>query len=445
MKLDISRQGALKPQQQFVEDRLLGAQSMRETLLILVNESRQILPYEFAVFLPAKQVSGLELTFASVVHADKNSPCAQFLRRLEGSLPAAREAPYALTSPEMPPVVAQEWGQWLPERVLLCPIPFREGALSGYLLLGRAQAWTPEDMASAKRLAKVAGVMLRLLRKPDPFVRLRERFRFRPAWIAAGMVLLICLWPAQSAVLGLGEVVPLEPTVVRSPVDGIVGRMAVEPFRNVAEGDVLVVFEQLKIDNQILVARENLSSAEESLRQGQQGALFMADSRLRLPELAARREEARAELAYLTELKGRMNVTASRSGVALVEDYPSWAGKSVSMGERLLTIADPDRMEVKIWVPAGDAALLRVGDKAHLYLNLTPGTPIKARVRSIAYQPRESPKGVLAYEVLATIDEGVPEMRIGYFGTGRIFGKRMPLAFYLLRRPLAVVRMWLGL
>ena len=241
------------------------------------------------------------------------------------------------------------------------------------------------------------------------------------------------------------EVVPLDPTVVRSPVDGIVGRMAVEPFQNVAEGDALVVFEQLKIDNQILVARENLSSAEESLRQAQQGALFMADSSLRLPELEVKREEARAELAYLTELRTRMNVTASRAGVALVEDYPSWAGKSVSMGERLLTIADPDRVEVKIWVPAGDAALLRVGDEARLYLNLTPGTPIKATVRSIAYQPRESPKGVLAYEVLATINQGVPEMRIGYFGTGRIFGEKMPLAFYLLRRPLAIVRMWLGI
>ena len=133
--------------------------------------------------------------------------------------------------------------------------------------------------------------------------------------------------------------------------------MAVEPFQSVALGDTLVVFEQLRIDNQIQVARENLSSAEEALRQARQGALFMIDSILRLPELEVRREEAKAELAYLTELKGRMNVVASRPGVALVEDYPSWAGKSVSMGERLLTIADPARMEVKIWVPADNATL----------------------------------------------------------------------------------------
>ena len=52
---------------------------------------------------------------------------------------------------------------------------------------------------------------------------------------------------------------------------------------------------------------------------------------------------------------------------------------------------------------------------------------------------------MLAYEVLATIDQGVPEMRIGYFGTDRIFGEKMPLGFYLLRRPLAIARMWLGI
>ncbi len=219
----------------------------------------------------------------------------------------------------------------------------------------------------------------------------------------------------------------------------------VEPFSHVLAGEPLVVFEQLRIDNQIQVARENLASAEEALRQAQQGALFMADSVLRLPELEVRREEARTELAYLTELKKRMNVEAQGPGIALIDNYPSWAGRAVSMGERLLTIADPERMEVKIWVPATDAALLRVGDKAHLYLNLTPNTPIKATVRSIEYQPRESPKGILAYEVLATIDEDVPQMRIGYFGTGRIYGEKMPLGFYLLRRPLAIMRMWLGI
>ena len=438
MKLDISRRD-------LVEERLLGACSTREVLLVLVNELRQVLPYEFAAFLPAKHATDLELTFASIVNADKNAPCAQFLRRLQEATAVNQETPRTLLAAEMPPAIAQEWGQWLPAKVLLCPVFFQEGVLSGHLLLGRSEDWGSEDLALTGRLTKLAGAMLRTLRRPGLSARLRGLFRMSPAWVAVLILFIIGILPMPSAVLGLGEVVPLDPTVVRSPVDGIVGRMAVEPFQNVAEGDALVVFEQLKIDNQILVARENLSSAEESLRQAQQGALFMADSSLRLPELEVKREEARAELAYLTELRTRMNVTASRAGVALVEDYPSWAGKSVSMGERLLTIADPDRVEVKIWVPAGDAALLRVGDEARLYLNLTPGTPIKATVRSIAYQPRESPKGVLAYEVLATINQGVPEMRIGYFGTGRIFGEKMPLAFYLLRRPLAIVRMWLGI
>lgn len=436
MKLDISRQD-------FVEDRLLAARGSREVLLVLVNESRQALPHEFAAFLPSGQAPDLELTFASIVNADKNAPCAQFLRRLEGTW-GSMDAPQTLLSTDVPVNIRQEWAQWLPVHVLLCPIFFREGTLAGHLILGRAQGWSPADLALAGRLGKVAGAMLRTLRRPGFFARLRGFFRISPAWVVTLILLALSALPVPSAVLGLGEVVPLTPTVVRSPVEGIVERMAVEPFQNVAAGDTLVVFEQLRIDNQLLVARENLSSAEEALRQAQQGALFMTDSTLRLPELEVRREEARAELAYLTELKSRMNVVASKPGVALVDDYPSWAGKSVHMGERLLTIADPDRMEVKIWVPAGDAGLLRVGDKAHLYLNLSPDAPIKTTVRSIGYQPKENPKGVLSYEVLATIDQGVPEMRIGYFGTGRIFGEKMPLGFYLLRRPMAVMRMWLG-
>lgn len=111
----------------------------------------------------------------------------------------------------------------------------------------------------------------------------------------------------------MGEVVPLDPMVVRAPVDGIVDRMVVHPFQIVSPGDQLVLFEQLKIDNQITVARETLNGAEEELRQAKRGALFLTDSTLRLPELEVKREEARAEPGYLLELKARMGVTASHA------------------------------------------------------------------------------------------------------------------------------------
>lgn len=436
MKLDISRRD-------FLEDRLLAARSAREVLLVLVNESRQVLPHEFAVFLPSAHAPDLELTFASIVGADKNAPCVQYLRRLERDW-GSPGAPRTLCSSDVSLAMSREWSHWLPAQVLICPIFLRDGVLAGYLLLGRTLEWSNEDLTLGLRLAKVAGAMLRTLRRPGFFKRMRGYFKISPAWIATLFLLGAGMLPVTSAVLGLGEVVPLEPTVVRSPVEGIVQSMVVKPFQGVDAGDVLVVFEQIKVDNQILVARENLASAEEALRQAQQGALSMNDSVLRLPELEVRREEARVELSYLTELKKRMNVVAQGPGIALVDDYPSWAGKSVGMGERLLTVAEPDRMEVKVWVPATDAGLLRLGDAVHLYLNLTPNKPIKATVRSIGYQPRESPKGILAYEVLASVDQNVPEMRIGYFGTGRIFGEKMPLGFYLLRRPLAIARMWLG-
>lgn len=429
--------------QDYVVDRLLSARNLREVLFMLVNESRQILAHEFAVFLPLKQVPDLEITFANLALADKNAPCVQYLRRMEKTWDLL-DGPRVLQSTDLPLSLRQEWSQWLPTHLLVSQVFFKEGSLAGHLLLGRTQAWSAEDVFVVTRLSKIAGAMLRTLRRPSPWSALRNFLRLSTARIILLLLVLISLIPVPSAILGLGEVVALDPTIIRSPVDGIVQRMVVQPFQDVGSGDPLVVFEQLRIDNQIQVARENLASAEEALRQAQQGALFMADSVLRLPELEVRREEAKSELAYLGELKKRMNVLASGPGIALIDNYSSWAGRAVSMGERLLTIADPQRMEVKIWVPATDAALLRVGDLAHLYLNLTPKTPIAAIVRSIGYQPRESPKGILAYEVLATIEQGVPEMRIGYFGTGRIYGEKMPLGFYLLRRPLAIMRMWLG-
>lgn len=429
-----------------VEDRLLGAIQPREILFILVNECRQAVPYELACFIPNPDTA-LPLTISSIAEADRNAPFSQYLRRLFPviGLDPARPVPKLLVPDSLPQPLREEWNSWLPAQVLLCPLVLESGRTGGVLLLGRTQPWSNPEAVVLQRLCRVGGAMLRSLCRPSLAKRLRHFLRFRPAWLILAAVLLAAAIPIRSAVLGMGEVVPLDPMVVRAPVDGIVDRMIVHPFQIVAPGEQLVLFEQLKIDNQITVARETLNGAEEELRQAKQGALFLTDSTLRLPELEVKREEARAELRYLLELKGRMGVTAPMSGVALVDDYPSWAGKSVSMGERLLTIADPAQVELKIWIPAGDVGLLSVNDTVQLYLNVAPQDPIVGTVRSIGYQPKDSPKGVLAYEVMAAITQDVPEMRIGYFGTGRVFGRQMPLGFYLLRRPLAFLRIWLGI
>lgn len=433
-------------QTQGIEDRMLAAEQVRELLFILVNESRQSVPYELACLVPSPKFQGLPLSISSIAEADPNAPFSQYLTRISvhADLDSQKTTPRLLRPEALPAELREEWNQWLPAHVLCCAVMIRPNQQAGLFMAARSQPWTNPEAMTMQRLCTMTGALLRFMHKRDLSARIRHAMRPRVSWIMAVALVLAMFLPIRSAILGMGEVVPLDPIVVRAPVDGIVDRMSVRPFENIQTGQELLVFEQLRIDNQIIVAKETLAGAEEALRQAKQGALFLADSPLRLPELEIKREEARSEMMYLQELKLRMRITAPMAGVALIDDFPSWTGKSVAMGERLLTIADPSRVEVKIWVPAGDTGLVHVGDLVHLYMNVSPNDPIQARVYSVAYQPDKDPKGNLAYEVLASIEVGVPEMRIGHFGTGRIFGQQIPLGLYLFRRPLAILRVWIG-
>ncbi|MNT88624.1 hypothetical protein D3C72_2292120 [compost metagenome] len=54
----------------------------------------------------------------------------------------------------------------------------------------------------------------------------------------------------------------------------------------------------------------------------------------------------------------------------------------------------------------------------------------------------------MAYRVRARFDDGgaqAVQPRVGLKGTAKLYGERTPLAGYLLRKPLATLRVWLGI
>jgi hypothetical protein len=51
----------------------------------------------------------------------------------------------------------------------------------------------------------------------------------------------------------------------------------------------------------------------------------------------------------------------------------------------------------------------------------------------------------LAFRLVATIEGPRPEAaRLGVRGTAQVLSDRAPLAFYLLRKPIAALRQWAG-
>ena len=117
----------------------------------------------------------------------------------------------------------------------------------------------------------------------------------------------------------------------------------------------------------------------------------------------------------------------------------------MATGEKVLTIADERDVEVEAWLAPGDLINLSDGAAVSLYPGARPLNPVHARLRYLAHEAVSRPDGTQAWRLRATLEGADPEARIGQKGTARIAGGRVPLAYWLLRRPFATLRPWTGL
>jgi hypothetical protein len=124
-------------------------------------------------------------------------------------------------------------------------------------------------------------------------------------------------------------------------------------------------------------------------------------------------------------------------------DPNDWIGRAVSVGEKVMLLADPSRVEMTAYLPVAENVDVKPGASLTLYPKSSPLVSYDARIDTIVYRAEPAPDGVLAYRIKASFTGNRPPV-LGVMGTARIHGRWVPLAYYLLRRPLASLRQWLG-
>jgi multidrug efflux pump subunit AcrA (membrane-fusion protein) len=245
-------------------------------------------------------------------------------------------------------------------------------------------------------------------------------------------------------VLAAGEVVPSQPVVVRAPIEGVIERFDVQPNSTVQKGQALFGFDPVLIETRVNVARQALETSMAQYRQTSQMALSDPKFKIELASQAGSIEEKRAEFEYLKDQKQRATVKAPAEGVVLFDDPSSWVGKPVAIGERIMRIAKTGDTEVEAWLPISDAVDLAPGDSIVLYLQATPLSPVSAKLSYFSHEAIERPDGTYAYRIRGQLDPD-QSPRVGLKGTAKVSGRWTFMGYWLLRRPMAVIRTTLGL
>lgn len=429
------------------------AESDRELGFVLVNDTLAMVPYrQAALWLSDAGVWAL----SGVVQVDANVPYTQWLDAVCRHLQATEsDGLRPFTANDLPVELAASWVQWWPEHALW--LGSSAADLKGAGILVRDASWDLDELALLQewaevwwhafaalyrqRIARLRGWRERLSRA---LIRQEGQVWWRQRRVQLlGLVLVMLCWPVHLTVLVPGELVPAHPLMIRSPLDGVIDVFHVQPNQEVKAEQPLFSFDEIVIQSKLDVAVQSLATAETDYRQTSQLALSDVKAKTQLGLLLGKVEERIAEIEYLQEQLTRARVLAPNAGVVLMDDPSELIGKPVSTGERILRIATLNDVEVEAWVPLADAIALSSGDPVSLHLSASPLSPVSANLRYMAHDAVQRPDGTYAYRVRAVL-EGSTTHRVGLKGTAKLHGGWVPLVYWVLRRPWAAVRAYLG-
>lgn len=419
-----------------------------ELALLIVNQTRRLVQAR-QMFVLARQRGDMRLVGVTALPViDRTAPLTQTIESIAAHLESAgqsgktcefRIAAYATAGDETAASYPLQDAVWV-------PFTGRGGDVFGGVILTRELPWQEREIVIATRLAGTfahAWQALAPVQLLSPSSLLPGR---RATLVMAAALAVLGFVPVSLTTLAPVEIVPRDPFVVAAPIDGVVENVPVEANSSVEPGTLLVKFESTMLGNKLEVAEREVQVAAARLKTTTQ--LAFADESGR-HELAVARADLQLKIAerdFARDLLSKTEIRAPRAGLAVLGDKKELIGRPMSVGQRILEIADPRQVEARIEVPVADAIILKPGARAKLLLDANPLGSIEAKVTSTSYQARLSDAQVLSFRITAALENsGAASPRLGARGTAQIYGERVPLGFYLLRRPFAKIRQWTGL
>ena len=433
-----------------VEHEAREARSPEELRHLIANETRKLTrARQIFVCGPARKSPPI-LTISGLPLVERSSPLVQGLEAalagLEKDAGLANAQEFDLFA------YAKDNGDFVrgyPFRAMLwTPLRARRGENLGGLLLAREQAWTRSDILIAKRLAGTyAHAMALLIAEPKLAAQLATKvYLARYTLIGAALMALAALAiPVPMTTLAPFEITPEDPAVVAAPIEGVIDDVMVDPSERVSADQPLVRFTDTALRNRLDVAEREVSVAEARLKQATQLAFNDVQGRHDMSVARAEWELKSAERDFAKSMFERAVIKAPRAGVAVYADKKSMIGRPVAVGERLMQIADPARVEATVDVAVGDAIAMQPGGAVKLFMDSDPLNARDAKLIEADYLARPRPGNILAYRVVARFDVTGRLPRLGARGMAQIYGEHVMLAYYLFRRPIAALRQWAGL
>lgn len=432
-----------------LEGEMRKTRSLAELCFFIANEPRPITrAQQIVVFERSARGAMTVRNVTAAARVDRSSPLVLWFE----AVVAALERDHGLAKLRELDAGAFKTGfdvvsDGYPLRALLwVPLVGLDGRVLGGMLQARTAPWTESDITISAHLAPGFAMAWQAMAARAPRLALAGHIGRRGVLACAAGLAVLCALPVSMSALAPAEVAPRNPFIVTSGVEGVVEEVLVEPNAEVTAGQALVRLADTMLKNRYEVAEREVVVAATKYKRSAQLAFVDVRGRHEMALARAELELKTTERDYARDLLNRATIRAERGGVVLFGDKRDLIGRPAAVGEKLMEIADPAASEFHVDLPVADAIVLRDGARIKVLLDSDPLHPIEARLVRADHQARVHDGQQLAFRLVADASEPPARpLQLGVRGTAQVYSDRVPLAFYLFRRPMTAIRHWIGI
>jgi hypothetical protein len=261
------------------------------------------------------------------------------------------------------------------------------------------------------------------------------------ALVVLGLLFLI---PIRLRIVAPCEVIAKDSFVITAPLDGIIEKVVVEPGQEVKKDQTLFQYDK-KIPTykyQAILKEVEILQAEFN----QAYALGTDDESeaSKLALLTYKLNRSKLDLAFAQEQLSLMTDQAPIQGLVSIDNPDAWRGRPVKTGEKIMTINDPFETRVKIWIPERDNISFAKEVPIYVFLNSIPTKTFEAKLLFITPEVKVVEGEIPSFEAEAEWLNTEEPPKLGLKGSAVMYGEKVSLFYYFLRKPIGVLRKFIG-
>ncbi len=429
-----------------LSDELHQVQTLEELSSFIIHKTLDFIDYDRAIFWQYNLIGKIKLTAISGTHQiDPNSPRNIWIKELIAStLKKKTSSKTALSKSKFKIFIQENWPHEWEDEIFWCTFNNLLNHVSSGVIFIRKKSWSePEQLMAGQLLRDYQYSYQHLsLLSYRTFIKAYRFYKKTPRkFYAIGLItfLIISLVPVSQSVTAPAEVIAKDPRIMTSPLQSLINTMNVKSGQLVEKGQVLFTLDSKNLESARNLEAEQLRIAQAQYDAAARKAAYDHTSQAELGVWQAKIEEQKAKLDYSNSMLDQTQVLAPVSGIVNMNDAHDWEGQPVNIGDKILTIAQPNGIELEIWLPVSEGISFKEGSLIKMHPNGQPLNSYYATLINSSYSALVTPEGILSHRLIGFFKMG-EFLPIGTHGSVKLYGHKVPMIYYLFRKPLSALR-----